>query len=107
MIPFVPGGLLSPEFGKEIDEAGLDSFLKFWGDSPAQPAKDIQGLDPECEEEWRYARAYCVALLAARRLGRRFSGLGRTLDECMRGQVSERCGGNRVEWGSRAARRAT
>ncbi|MBX6369066.1 MAG: tetratricopeptide repeat protein, partial [Rhodospirillales bacterium] len=29
MIPLT-GGLLSPEFGKEIDEAGLDPFSKFW-----------------------------------------------------------------------------
>jgi hypothetical protein len=60
------------------------------------PAKGTMS-DPECEEEWRAAQIYCTQMMLQRKLGKRFSWIGRTLDECMRGQVSERCGGNRTD----------
>lgn len=48
-----------------------------------------------CEEEWERARRRCADLLANPR--RRTPGIwGGSYDSCVRGQVSERCGGNRV-----------
>lgn len=54
---------------------------------------------PECEEEWASATKYCLERLRKRQMGgrRESRGIGRTVDECIRGQVTEDCGGNRIE----------
>jgi hypothetical protein len=50
---------------------------------------------PECVKEWQEAFAFCWRLKINRQLGRGASrGMGRTLRDCMLGQVSESCGGN-------------
>lgn len=47
-----------------------------------------------CEREWIIARQRCAAWFAS---PDRQKGLhGATMDQCMRGQVSEECGGNAV-----------
>ena len=48
-----------------------------------------------CEDEWTHARKYCEDLFWL--LDRPRGITGKTMDQCMRGQVSERCGGNPVE----------
>jgi hypothetical protein len=51
--------------------------------------------DPECEKEWADALLYCWKLKTNKQLGRGNNrGSGRTFDQCVRGRVSERCGGN-------------
>jgi hypothetical protein len=51
--------------------------------------------DPECEQEWTSALLYCWKLKERKQLGRGDNrGSGRTFDQCVRGRVSERCGGN-------------
>jgi hypothetical protein len=85
--------LPNPEEGDLISLPIIDGFGR-----PADgviPAKGVP-RDPECDEEWRQAERNCREWLFSGRLGRRFSGLGRELEECIRGQVSERCGGNPV-----------
>jgi hypothetical protein len=57
-----------------------------------QPA----ALSADCAEEWERARIFCAELYERNLLG--LPGFGRTIAQCMRGQVSERCGGNPVEW---------
>ena len=48
-----------------------------------------------CDEEWADAIAYCKSLLERNQLGRGdYRGSGRSLYQCIMGQVSERCGGN-------------
>jgi hypothetical protein len=50
---------------------------------------------PECEQEWAEAIQYCGKLELRGLLGRGdYRGMGRTLRECVMGQVSEACGGN-------------
>jgi hypothetical protein len=50
---------------------------------------------PECEEEWREAIAYCNELERKGLLGvGDYRGMGRTLRDCVMGQVSAGCGGN-------------
>ena len=53
--------------------------------------------DPECEEEWAFAREFCKSELA--RQGKRPDnrGFGNLYSQCVMGQVTERCGGNPVE----------
>jgi RHS repeat-associated protein len=51
----------------------------------------------ECAREWEQAREFCAELMSQ---GNPPAGVwGGSFDKCVRGQVSERCGGNRVDWG--------
>jgi hypothetical protein len=52
---------------------------------------------PECEEEWAAATKYCMERLRKGLMGGSARGIGRFVDECIRGQVSEDCGGNTIE----------
>jgi hypothetical protein len=50
---------------------------------------------PRCVKEWSDAYKFCWGLKMKGQLGRGdYSGIGRTLYDCMLGQVSESCGGN-------------
>jgi hypothetical protein len=50
---------------------------------------------PECVEEWAEATEYCMKLVRRGWLGRGdYKGMGKTLSQCIMGQVSEDCGGN-------------
>jgi hypothetical protein len=52
---------------------------------------------PECVREWQEAFAFCWGLKTRGQLGRgNYGGMGRTLRECILGQVSQSCGGNAV-----------
>jgi hypothetical protein len=51
----------------------------------------------KCVKEWEEARKYCQDLKDRGLLGRGdYKGMGKTVAQCMRGQVSEDCGGNPV-----------
>jgi hypothetical protein len=50
---------------------------------------------PECVKEWADAEAYCRDLQTRGLLGRGdYRWMGKTLTQCVMGQVSEDCGGN-------------
>ena len=50
---------------------------------------------PKCVEEWGQATEYCMELVRKGWLGRgAYRGMGKTLSQCILGQVSEDCGGN-------------
>lgn len=52
---------------------------------------------PECVKEWQEAFSFCWDLKTRGQLGRgNYGGMGRTLRDCILGQVSESCGGNAV-----------
>jgi hypothetical protein len=60
-------------------------------DLPRNPYPDR----PECEAEWAEATSFCLGLMRRNQLGRGdYRGSGRTLSQCIMGQVSEACGGN-------------
>jgi len=60
-------------------------------DLPRNPYPDR----PECEQEWADATSFCLRLQGQNLLGRGdYRGMGRTLSECIMGQVSQDCGGN-------------
>ena len=51
----------------------------------------------ECVEEWADASEFCENLRRRGLLGKgAYRGMGRNYDECVRGQVSEDCGGNQL-----------
>jgi RHS repeat-associated protein len=54
------------------------------------------GSDPECQEEWREARQICSGEIAKPFPNRRLTGGYKNIEDCARGLVSERCGGNPV-----------
>jgi len=60
-------------------------------DIPRNPYPDR----PECEVEWAEATNFCLKLAQNNQLGRGdYRGMGRTLSQCIVGQVSQDCGGN-------------
>ena len=49
---------------------------------------------PRCVKEWQDALKFCWELKSSGQLGRGdYRGMGRTLRDCILGQVSESCGG--------------
>jgi hypothetical protein len=84
---------------------GPNSVFDPWAD---QFIKGMQGLihyfrsrqslgDPDapgCKEEWDDARQQCAKWLAQPNPPRGFTGGHRNVEDCARGHVSERCGGN-------------
>jgi RHS repeat-associated protein len=55
----------------------------------------------DCPRQWIDARAYCAGLMSMSRSSagwKKYTNIwGGNFDRCVRGQVAERCGGNRVE----------
>jgi hypothetical protein len=54
----------------------------------------------DCDKEWEDAYRQCGKLLSSRNPPRGLTGGHRSLADCARGFVSERCGGNKVGAGS-------
>lgn len=53
---------------------------------------------PECEAQWAHAFQYCGKLLASGKLGTdEYRGKGWTFQQCVRGLVTEDCGGSPVD----------
>ncbi len=90
---FVPG---TPENRRWTDQAirGVKGFVNacFRQIGNTTPNKN----DPECDREWDEARAICADLLGRRNPPLGITGGFRNVEDCARGLVSERCGGNRV-----------
>jgi len=60
-------------------------------DLPTNPYPDRE----ECVKEWEEAREFCEGLKKRGLLGKGdYKWMGKTVAQCMRGQVSEACGGN-------------
>jgi hypothetical protein len=57
--------------------------------------------DPDCDQEWKEAREQCKEELAKPYPGRGRTGGYVDVEECARGLVSERCGGNNVSYSPR------
>lgn len=103
--------------------ASYDSSARPWWGPPAAPTsvwdpwydhaiKGIQGIfdfinrrrqltgdpnAPGCKEEWEAARSDCAGWLSMPNPPRGLSGGYTNIEDCARGLVSERCGGNRYE----------
>ena len=87
----VPGALPLPS---EILPPPLVTPNVIPRDAPRNPYPDRA----ECAAEWAKAEAYCRGLLDRGLLGKGdYRGAGKTFGQCIRGQVSERCGGNSLE----------
>lgn len=54
--------------------------------------------DPDCDQEWKEAREQCKEELAKPHPSRVRTGSYQDVEECARGLVSERCGGNKVNY---------
>jgi hypothetical protein len=61
---------------------------------PQNPYPD----NPDCEEQWAHAKAECIDKSKRKQLKPGRSGFGADIARCMRGLVSEACGGNPVQW---------
>ena len=60
--------------------------------------------DPECDKEWADAARTCADHMTDLLEGKEVGDFGLSYQECLMGQVSERCGGNPVDYGPRRGR---
>jgi RHS repeat-associated protein len=73
---------------------------------PTPPPAPYQSCKSDCEDEWAAAMQRCCDLInnpgrtpRERRERKRLRGGHMTVYECAKGYVSERCGGNDIDWG--------
>jgi RHS repeat-associated protein len=64
-----------------------------------KPGKDCNNNDDDCDKEWAEAREACRQLLSQPNPPRRLTGGYTNIEDCARGLVSERCGGNPIDYG--------
>jgi len=82
---------------REHASKGLLGLYKYFFDRGSYSSGgDRNG--PGCEEEWEEARKQCAQWLSTRNPPRGVTGGYRNVEDCARGLVSERCGGNPVKW---------
>ncbi|MCC6999388.1 MAG: RHS repeat-associated core domain-containing protein, partial [Deltaproteobacteria bacterium] len=122
--PRVVAGVLAPPFGSAFGHAVGDALATMPGPTRAGPVAPPGPTGPadwceddedpekekECDKEIADAKVFCREQFAAGKIRGRQKGFknksrgkGRTVggnnwDECMAGQVSERCRGNLVSW---------
>lgn len=84
--PYQPGLEISP-FLETPQTAPRDAI-------PQNPYPDR----PECAEEWKEATSFCMGLQGRRLLGKGpYRNMGKTVWECILGQVSSDCGGSGLQ----------
>jgi hypothetical protein len=90
--PFPPG--IFDEWRKHAERGLMGIFNTYFRDTSKS---DDGGGDPDqpgCEEEWKAARQDCTNELAKRYPNKKFTGGHKNVEDCPRGLVSARCGGN-------------
>jgi hypothetical protein len=76
-------------------ERGLTGLLDtYFRDTTNSGAGGGDPDGPGCYEEWKDARQLCSDELVKRKPNKRITGGHKSIDDCARGWVSERCGGN-------------
>jgi len=98
MTPIAPilGAIVSEmaRRGRETDQSGVPAV-----ESPSiVSSEDPEPDDTGCDEEWKSAREFCKNELAKDFPNLGITGGHTTIDGCAKGFVSERCGGNKVDW---------
>jgi hypothetical protein len=91
--PWSPTDVFKPWLDGAIDS--LDKTIRHFRSGSGQVEDERNS--PDCREEWRDALEQCAKWLSTRNPPRGVTGGYKTIDECARGLVSERCGGNPYE----------
>jgi hypothetical protein len=89
--PGAPGSVFDPWADQFIK--GIQGLLNFYS-RYRQGGGDPDA--PGCKEEWEAARKFCADVLSRPNPPRGFTGGYRNVEDCARGHVSERCGGNPI-----------
>ena len=89
---FIPGTPENKEFS--------DSTIRFYYWLKRSLLGD-RGRDADCDEEWREAYRICAELMRRGGGSREMTGGYTNPYDCAKGFVSEKCGGNSVDWGRR------
>jgi hypothetical protein len=93
-VPVSPPDVFDP--WREHASKGLLGLYKFFFDPGSFPSgSDRNG--PGCKEEWEEARKQCAEWLSTPNPPKGVTGGYRNIEDCARGLVSERCGGNPVK----------
>lgn len=84
-VPAIIAGAMTAEELAAAGEAAITALGTYYA----------QRHSEQCKAEWEAAKEYCGRLDRQGKLGSDgYRGMGKTFDECVRGQVSEACGGN-------------
>lgn len=75
----------------------IDSLDKTIGHFRSRSGYAEDADSPECRQEWQDARETCAKELSKPNPSRGVTGGYKSIEECARGLVSERCGGNAYE----------
>lgn len=92
-VPFPPDAW---EPWKRHSEQGLKGLIDAWRRVFSGSAGG-SNYDPDCDQEWKEARELCKEELANPYPSRSITGGYRDVENCARGHVSQRCGGNRFD----------
>jgi len=93
-VPVSPPDVFDP--WREHASKGLLGLYKFFFDPGSFPSgSDRNGQG--CKEEWEEARKQCAEWLSTPNPPKGVTGGYRNIEDCARGLVSERCGGNPVK----------
>jgi hypothetical protein len=92
--PVAPPDVFDP--WREHALKGLLGLYKFFSDSGSYPSGGNRN-GPGCKEEWEAAREQCAEWLSSPNPPRRLTGGYSNVEDCARGHVSERCGGNPID----------
>ena len=74
---------------------GIQGLIDAWQRLFSRSAEG--SYDPDCDQEWKEARELCKEELAKPNPSRGMTGGHRDVENCARGHVSQRCGGNRFD----------
>ena len=95
----IPGGAVQDWWDHtRRGHQGLADFIyRLWRRGIGSGGASGDPEAPGCKEEWDYARRKCADLVSSRNPPRGVTGGYRNVEDCARGLVSERCGGNPVQ----------
>jgi hypothetical protein len=93
--PVTPGDVFDPWVQGAIES--LRKTIAHFRQGGGSTTSDGDYNSPDCDEEWKDARALCASELAKPNPSRAVTGGYDNIEECARGNVSERCRGNYYE----------
>ena len=86
-----------PPMPEEISPLPFEAPNLLKGNRGLREPDDLD--DPECKKERKAAKEFCAEHMDQLSQGLGHEGFGVTFEQCVRGRVSERCGGNPVDRG--------
>jgi hypothetical protein len=88
-----------PPMPEDISPLPFEAPYPYSPSRPSGGGKRPRKRDRDCEKERAEAFDFCDRHIKDLKAGLEVGNFGGTLEQCMMGQISERCGGNPIQWG--------